>query len=152
MRGFIVLLVIVSFTPVMGCGSEEPASTAPAAPAVPEAPAAPAAPAVPTAPAGGLQINGPPQALAVPPPPGFVLNATEAGEYQIDATGQPMDAQLYIYQGNEAVADDSDSGDSTNARIIRFLQPGAYSVRVYEYRARPMSAQVQAQLLTPMTL
>jgi hypothetical protein len=83
--------------------------------------------------------------------PNLTLTLAEAGEYQIDAMGRPMDAQLYVYQADTLVESNSDSGEGTDARIIRFMQPGSYSVRVMEYRARPMNAQVQAQLLTPMT-
>jgi predicted nucleic acid-binding Zn-ribbon protein len=105
-----------------------------------------APPAVP----GGLQLNGPPQNLDVPASPGFTLAVTQPGEYQIDVMGEPRDAQLNIYQGDELVVSDSDSGEGTDARVIRFLQPGAYSVRVSEYIGRQMSARVQAQLLTPL--
>lgn len=143
----------------MGCGSEETAAPAPtpavdpATPATPAVPAVPAAPAVPVAPAGPapLVLGGPAQPLNVPLPPHFALTIPAAGEYQIDAMGSPMDAQLYIYRGDQRVARDSDGGDRTNARVIKFLQPGLYSVRAYEYRGRPMAGQIQAQLLTPLT-
>ncbi|MBI2894134.1 MAG: PPC domain-containing protein [Deltaproteobacteria bacterium] len=97
-----------------------------------------------------LTLGGPPQTVQVPAPPETPLAITEAGEYQIDAIGEPMDAELYVYQGDTLVANDRDSGGSSNARLVDFLAPGAYTLRVMEYRARPMTVRLQAQRLPPL--
>jgi hypothetical protein len=62
-----------------------------------------------------------------------------------------MDAQLLLYQGDSLITQDSDSGSGVDARIVTFLAPGTYQVRVMEWRGRAMSARVQAQVLPPMT-
>jgi len=105
-------------------------------------------------PAGGapmtLTLGQPPASLAVPIPPSFTLTIAAPAEYQIDATGSPMDPELFMYQGDQLVEQNDDGGDGLNARIVRFLAAGTYSVRVVEHRARPMTAQVQAQQLQPL--
>ncbi|MGE0789959.1 MAG: hypothetical protein AB7S26_30070 [Sandaracinaceae bacterium] len=111
--------------------------------------------AQPGAVAGGapqpLTLGQPPVSIQVPVPPSFTLNVTAAAEYQVDATGSPMDPELFIYNGDELVENNDDGGDGLNARIVRFLPPGNYSVRVVEHRARAFTAQVQAQQLPPLT-
>jgi hypothetical protein len=97
-----------------------------------------------------MQVGQPPQTLNVPIPPSFDLTVAAPGEYQIDISAQGNDPRMFLYQGDTLVEDDDDGGDNTNARIVRFLTPGTYSVRVTEYRARTVTVQGQAQLLQPL--
>lgn len=105
-------------------------------------------------PAGGppqtLQLGQPPVSAQIPIPPSFNLTIATAGEYQIDATGSPMDPELFVYMGDELIEQNDDGGDGLNSRIVRFMDPGTYSVRVVEHRARAFTAQVQAQQLQPL--
>ena len=103
------------------------------------------------APPAVLTVGAPPVGVQVPIPPQLTLNIAQPGEYQIDAIGAPMDSKMHLYLGDQLVETDDDGGDGANARIVRFLQPGMYNVRVSEYRARAMTAQVQAALLPPLT-
>ena len=83
--------------------------------------------------------------------PAYNFTTTAPAEYQIDATGTP-DVQLLVLSNGSLVAEDSDSGDGTNARVVAFLAPGTYEARVYEWRGRALTgaAQVtQLELLTP---
>lgn len=98
-----------------------------------------------------LQIGQPPVSLTIPIPPSFNLTIATAGEFQIDAMGSPMDAEIFMYQGDQLVEKNDDGGEGVNARIVRFLAPGTYSVRIVEHRSRAFTAQVQAQLLQPLT-
>lgn len=97
-----------------------------------------------------LQLGQPPASVQVPIPPSFNLQVAENGEYQIDVSGSPMDPEVFIYQGDQLVEQNDDGGDGLNARVVRFLAPGTYSVRVVEHRARPFTAQVSAQRLQPL--
>jgi hypothetical protein len=134
----------------LGCGSEAaaPTTTPPPAPAVaPVVPAPAAAPAV--SPPGMLVPGAPATTLEVPASPTFQFTTTAPAEYQIDATGTP-DIQLLVLQGGNVVAEDSDSGDGTNARVVAFLAPGTYEARVYEWRGRAMTGAVQVTQLEPL--
>lgn len=97
-----------------------------------------------------LQLGQPPVSMQVPIPPSFNLQVAENGEYQIDVSGSPMDPEVFVYQGDQLVEQNDDGGDGLNARVVRFLNPGTYSVRVVEHRARPFTAQVSAQRLEPL--
>lgn len=119
----------------------QPATTAEGVAAAQPAGAAPQA----------LTLGGAPASLNLPIPPSFNLTIATAAEYQIDVTGTGGDPKVFLYQGETLVEDDDDGGEGTNARIVRFLAPGSYSVRVVEYRARAMTAQVQAQQLQELT-
>ena len=126
----------------------------PGMPATPGMPGMPAMPGMPSAPGGGsttLTVGAPPQTLDVPAPPSFTLTLTEAGEYQIDAMASPADVELHVYQGDDLVASDRDGGEGSDARLVEFLQPGTYALRVFEYRAQPMTVRMQAQKLPPLT-
>ncbi|MBX7193817.1 MAG: hypothetical protein K1X94_17325 [Sandaracinaceae bacterium] len=136
----------------LGCGSEaSPAPVvAPATPTTPTTPTAPPAPAV--SPPGTLVLGAPASTVAVPAVPAYTFNADHAGEYQVDATGTP-DVQLLVVQGDRVVAEDSDSGDGTNARVVAFLAPGSYEARVFEWRGRALTGATQVtalELLTPV--
>lgn len=134
--------------PVLGCGGSDAAVT----PATGTAPVAPTvaptvAPAAPTT----LTLGAPATTLQVPALPGFTLAVAAAGEYQIDAMGAPLDAQLYLFRDGQVVVTDGDSGDGVDARIVRFLDAGTYEIRVGEWQVRQMSARVQVQQLPPLT-
>lgn len=105
-------------------------------------------------PAGGppatLTPGQPPVSLQVPAPPSFNLTVAAAAEFQIDASASPMDPEIFLYQGDQLVENNDDGGDGMNARIVRFLAPGTYSVRIVEHRARAMTAQVSATQLQPL--
>lgn len=101
---------------------------------------------------GTLQIGQPPASLQVPIPPSMNFTVAENGEYQIDVTaGSGADPKVYLYQGDTLVDQDDDGGDGLNSRLVRFMEPGTYSVRVTDLRARPFTAQVAAQRLQPLT-
>jgi len=97
-----------------------------------------------------LQLGQPPTSMQIPIPPSYNLQIAENGEYQIDVAGSPMDPEVFIYQGDQLVEQNDDGGDGLNARFVGFLNPGTYSVRVVEHRARPFTAQVSAQRLDPL--
>lgn len=108
--------------------------------------AAAAAQALPVA-----AIGGAPVPLEVPRRPTLTMTLAAPSEVQIDAMGQGMDAQLHLFQNDQLVTQDGDSGEGTDARIVTFLPAGTFDVRISEWRGRPMSARVQAQILPPMT-
>ncbi|MBX3272484.1 MAG: hypothetical protein KF729_19655 [Sandaracinaceae bacterium] len=101
---------------------------------------APAAP-VQMAADGALLPLGTALTVPVPaaePPRGHVhlnLVITAGGTYTCDATSS-NDAQMAIVQAGNVLAEDSDSGEGTNARITRELAPGAYQIRVWEWLHR----------------
>ncbi len=137
---------------IIACGgsddeeSNDNSTTSATEPAEGVAAAQPAG-AAPTA----LELGAAPATLNVPIPPSFNLTVATAGEYQLDANATAGDPKLYVYQGETLVDNDDDGGEGNNARVVRFLTPGSYSLRVTEYQARAMTAQVQAQQLQPLT-
>lgn len=114
---------------------------------LPPAPLAPSA-AAPTGPT--VQVDGPPLTLTLPAGPTLAVNLTEPGEYQLDAMAQPMDVKVRLFAGDREVASDDDGGEGTDARVIEYLNPGAYTVRLSEFRARAASARVQLMRLPPL--
>lgn len=98
-----------------------------------------------------VAVGGPPIPVHVAMMPTTPLTIAAAGEYQIDAMGAPMDVQLMLLQNGGILTQDSDSGEGVDARIVQFLAPGAYDVRVSEWRGRAASARLQVTLLPPMT-
>lgn len=77
--------------------------------------------------------------------PSMTLTIAAPQEVIIDAVATDgTDAQLRLMHDGAYVADDSDSGEGTNARLAQFLAPGTYQVIVYEYQYRAMTATVQA--------
>ncbi len=149
------LASLALFALTLGCGSEAtPAAPTPATPTAPATPfvPAPGTPAPGTPAPGTLALGAPASTVAVPAVPAFAFTADHPGEYQIDATGTP-DVQLLVVQGDRVVAEDSDSGDGTNARVVAFLAPGAYEARVFEWRGRALTGATQVtalELLTPV--
>lgn len=99
-----------------------------------------------------LQLGQPPASIPVPIPPSYHLEILEDGEYQIDVRGAPRNPVAFLYRGEELVAQNDDGGEDQDARIVEFLSPGTYSLRVVEHEARPFTAQVSAQHLEPLPL
>jgi hypothetical protein len=97
-----------------------------------------------------LRLGQPPTSMEVPIPPSYDLEITEHGEYQIDVSGAPLDPEIFIYRDDTLVERNNDGGDGLDARVVRFLEPGTYSVRIVEHRARPFTAQVSARRLEPL--
>jgi hypothetical protein len=142
-------LVTLTLTGALGCGSEAAPAPSPAPTPAPGVVAPPAPPAA--SPPGTLVPGAPASTVEVPAVPAFNFTTTAPGEYQIDGTGTP-DVQLLVLSNGSLVAEDSDSGDGTNARVVAFLAPGTYEARVYEWRGRALTgaAQVtQLELLAP---
>lgn len=102
----------------------------------------------PTLTAGAPAVTGQVQA-----DPSLTLTITTPQEIIIDAIAADptRDAQLRLMRDGSYIADDSDSGDGTNARLAQFVSPGTYQVIVYEYQYRAMSATVQATVAPPFT-
>lgn len=107
-------------------------------PMTPVATIAPGAPpAIVQAPAGDS-----PRAASVE----LTLTITTPGSYRLDATSDG-DAELMIIRDNALVAQDSDSGEGTNAQLTQTLTPGNYTLRVRDYRnvARAITVTVVPQ-------
>jgi len=98
-----------------------------------------------------LEIDADPAELAVPIPPSFDLEVTQPGEYQIDVVSPEEDPEIFLYLDEQRLENDNDGGEGLNARVVRFLAAGTYSIRVVEHRARPMTARVSARRLEPLT-
>lgn len=132
-----------------GCctgGAVETTTTAPVAP--------PVAPPGPAPAAGGplpaVTVDGPEVTAPIPAMTTLPFTVATAAEYQIDATGPGVDAQLYLFQGDSFVTSDSDSGEGVDARIVTFLAPGAYTARIYEYRGRALTGTAAVTQLQPL--
>jgi hypothetical protein len=68
----------------------------------------------------------------------YTLNVGLAGDYIIETRGHTDVVMTLAGPNNEAnvVAEDDDSGQAFNARIVHALTPGSYVVRVRHYRPR----------------
>ena len=133
-----------------GCctgGTVETTTTAPVTP--PVAPPGPA-PAGGGGPLPAVTVDGPEVSAPIPAMTTVPFTVTSAAEYQIDATGPGVDAQLYLLQNDSLVTSDSDSGEGVDARIVAFLAPGAYVARIYEYRGRALSGTIGVTQLQPL--
>jgi len=75
--------------------------------------------------------------------PELPLTIAVAGNYRCDASAAGRDAQMAIVQNGQVVQQDSDSGEGTDARIVRQLTPGLYHVRVWEWMHRDTSITVR---------
>lgn len=139
-----VILAAFALLGAIACGDDhdDPVVESPAVAAAQPGPTTGGAPQ-------DLQLGQPPASVQVPAPPSFNLAIAEHGEYQIDAMASGMDPELFLYQGDQLIGQDNNGGDALNGRIVRFLPPGNYSVRVVEHAARAMTAQIQAQRLAP---
>jgi len=102
---------------------------------------APAVAAPTAAPAGPMTL-GAPSTVNIPAGEGAAgqvhlpLVITAPGPYTCDAVSTTHDAQMAIVQNGAVLVQDSDSGEGTNSRITRDLQPGAYQIRVWEWLHR----------------
>jgi hypothetical protein len=105
--------------------------------------------ALPALTAGAPAVTG--QVVA---DPSLTLTIDTPQEIIIDATATDgNDAQLRLLRDGSYVADDSDSGEGTNARLAQFVSPGTYQIVVWEYQYRAMAANVQvtaAPAFTPV--
>jgi hypothetical protein len=98
-----------------------------------------------------LTAGAPPSAGNIVADPALTLTITEPTEVIFDAVATGVDAQLRLTRDGSYVAEDSDSGEGTNARLAQFLAPGTYSLIVYEYQYRAMTATVTAVVAPAMT-
>ncbi len=152
MKATRILAAFAVLGAIIACGGSDDDSnnnttTTGTEPAQGVAAAQPAAGAAP----GTLQLGAAPAALSVPIPPSFNFTVATAAEYQLDVSASDGDPRMFVYQGDTLVEDNDDGGEGNNARVVRFLTPGTYSIRVTEFRARAMSAQVQAAQLQELT-
>ncbi len=101
-----------------------------------------------------LTVGAPPATGAVAADPSLTLTVDAAQEIIVDAIATDGgDAQIRLMRDGSYVADDSDSGDGTNARLAWFVAPGTYQIVVWEYQYRAMAANVQvtaAPAFTPV--
>jgi hypothetical protein len=74
----------------------------------------------------------------------LTLNVAAAGTYRIDVVSSDgsVDPELSLIQHAALVASDSDSGDGTNAQLVRALTPGAYTLRVRDWSNRAAALTV----------
>lgn len=76
----------------------------------------------------------------------LALNVATAGTYQCTAHAQQgaqsLDAQLAIFNGTTEVGRDSDSGEGVDALLSTQLQPGNYTVKVWEWMGRAATITV----------
>jgi hypothetical protein len=107
----------------------------------------------PMTPAARLAPGAPPTVIQTPQGDSPRAASAEAtltvaapGNYRLDATSSG-DAELMIIQNAAIVAQDSDTGEGTNAQITRQLAPGVYTLRVRDYgnRASAITVTVVAQ-------
>ncbi len=63
----------------------------------------------------------------------YVLVIGEADEIVITLRSSDFDSYLYLYDGEQLLAEDDDSGSGTDARIERLLAPGRYQVVVSSF-------------------
>lgn len=141
---------------IIACGGDDEEEGSSTTTSATEPPAQGVAAAQPGAAAAGapvpLAVGQPPATLNVPIPPSFNLQITTPAEYQIDVTTTSSgDPRIFLYQGDTLLEDNDDGGEGLNSRIVRFLAPGTYSIRVVELRTQPMSVQGQVQQLQPPT-
>jgi len=52
----------------------------------------------------------------------------EAGRYRIDMISDEVDSYLVLYRNGDVIDEDDDGGSVLNARIVRQLQPGDYTI------------------------
>jgi len=107
----------------------------------------------PMTPVATLAPGAPPSIVAVPAGDSPRASSAEVtlivatpGSYRLDATSDG-DAELMIIQNSAVVAQDSDSGEGTNAQLTQVLTPGNYTLRVRDYsnRASNITVTVVAQ-------
>ena len=105
--------------------------------------------ALPALTAGAPAVTG-----QVAADPSLTLTIDTPQEIIIDAIATDGgDAQIRLMRDGSYVADDSDSGEGTNARLAQFVSPGTYQIVVWEYQYRAMAANVQvtaAPAFTPV--
>ncbi|MFO0682696.1 MAG: hypothetical protein U0234_11620 [Sandaracinus sp.] len=72
------------------------------------------------------------------------LEISAAGSYRIDVVSPDAsaDPELTLIARSAVVASDSDSGEGTNAQLVRDLAPGTYTLRVRDWQNRAASLRV----------
>lgn len=105
------------------------------------------APAAPPTIAGTLGMGVPStvQVAAGEGPTGeavLAMNVAAPGNYRCYAHADGADAQMSILQNGAVLQQDSDSGEGTDAQIVRQLAAGPYQVRVWEWLHRPATITV----------
>lgn len=139
-----ITVALISLALCAACGSSDSDDTPPAA----------------TPPS--LTIGGPPMTLQVAQVPEasaetgaqqLPLNIAQAGNYQCTAHAQQgaesLDAQMAFLQGPTELTRDSDSGEGVDAMVVRQLNPGTYTVKVWEWRGRAASINVSCAIAPP---
>ncbi len=97
-----------------------------------------------------IVADAPPMAVHADEMPMATLVIEEAGEYQIDATGgADGDAELLLLVDGVIMAEDTTTL-GPDARVIAFLAPDTYGVRVRESLGRAMTASLSARRLPPL--
>jgi hypothetical protein len=143
MRHVLTLFIALA---LVACGSSDTTTTSSAPPAEGVVAAQPPQGAGPRT----LAVGQAPVSVEVPVPPSFDITIADNAEYQIDAVSDVNDPQAFLYQGDNLVEQRDDGGDRVNSRIVRFLTPGQYSLRVTELRARQLNARVSITRLNPL--
>lgn len=94
-----------------------------------------------------------PQTAHIAAEPSLTLTIDAPQEIVIDAiaSSDDRDAELRLMQGETIVADDSDSGEGTHARLAQFVAPGTYQVIVWERQYREMTSSIQVVAAPAMT-
>lgn len=74
----------------------------------------------------------------------LALEISAAGTYRIDVVSPDAsaDPELVVIARDAVVASDSDSGEGTNAQLVRELAPGSYRLRVRDWQNRAASLRV----------
>jgi hypothetical protein len=90
-----------------------------------------------------------PTLVHVPAMPTASLDIAEPGEYRIEATATTGDTELFLLQGDVVAAEDTTSFGS-DARIVTFLDRGAYGVRIRDSRGRAIASSVSVARLAPL--
>ena len=79
----------------------------------------------------------------------FTVAVSKAARYRVETLGK-LDLTLSMFGPNNPalfVATDDDSGEGLNPRVVRFLQPGTYTVRVRHF-SRQKTGEYQIRVAT----
>jgi hypothetical protein len=97
----------------------------------------------PMTPVASITPGAPPAIIATPAGDSpraasaeVTLTIATAGSYRLDAIAAGNDAELMIIQNGTLIAQDSDSGEGTNAQLVQTLTPGTYTLRVRDWGNR----------------
>src|SRR5262245_38758749 len=110
---------------VAACGCDESAGLVVATPLAP-----PSTAATPVA------LDGTPRALRFRSAVEVPLTVTTAAEYRIEVASESAQPRLFLYRGDELVAEDAGAARLPTATATSFLRSGRYSLRLQEGSAR----------------